>query len=65
MRRKNIILSRRIVLRHIKAVDDAGVYILTDFHPYLGEPVHVRLLKDIAISYDDVRHTVVLVSHEV
>jgi len=53
------------VLRHIKAVDIPGIYILTDFHPYLGDPVHVRLLKDIAISYDDVRHTVVLVSHEI
>ena len=53
------------VLRHIKAVSDPGVYILTDFHPYISDPVHVRLLKDIAINYDDTGHTVVLVSHEI
>lgn len=52
------------VLRHIKAVSEPGMYILSDFHPYMNEPVHVRLLKDIAIRYDDVGHHIVLVSHE-
>ena len=53
------------VLGHIKAVKSPGLYILTDFHPYLDEPVHVRLLKDIAIEYEQTAHTIVLVSHQI
>lgn len=52
------------VLRHIKSVTTPGVYILTDFHPYLKEPVHIRLLKDIAIEFDNLLHTIILVSHQ-
>ncbi len=43
----------------------AGVYVLIDFHPYLDEPVHVRLLKDVAQGYATSPRTVVLLSHEV
>ncbi|MBX9246595.1 AAA family ATPase [Actinotalea ferrariae] len=43
----------------------AGLYVLLDFHPYLRQPVTVRLLKDIAQAHDDVHRTVVLISHEV
>jgi hypothetical protein len=32
------------VLRHIRAVTKPGLYVLLDFHPYLAEPVNVRLL---------------------
>ena len=42
----------------------AGVYLLLDFHPYLDDPVHVRLLKDIAQDYGRSPRTVVLLSHE-
>lgn len=42
----------------------AGVYVLIDFHPYLDDPVHIRLLKDIAQEYPGTPRTVVLVSHE-
>ncbi len=52
------------VLGHIKASLHPGVYVLTDFHPYLEDPLHVRLLKDIAISYTDAPRTVILLSHE-
>ena len=41
----------------------AGLYVLLDFHPYLAEPVVVRLLKD--ICQGDVARTVVLISHEI
>ena len=51
------------VLRHIKSVTQPGLYILTDFHPYIDDPVHVRLLKDVAIAYEELGHTVVLLSH--
>jgi SpoVK/Ycf46/Vps4 family AAA+-type ATPase len=51
-------------LRHIRAVEKAGIYVLLDFHPYLQDPVHVRLLKDIALQAEAWRQTLVLVSHE-
>lgn len=52
------------LLNQIKSTPTGGIYVLLDFHPYLDDPVHVRLLKDIAVNHDDVPHTVVLVSHE-
>ena len=53
------------LLSQIKATTKGSVYVLLDFHPFLDDPVHVRLLKDIATNYSDVSHTVVLVSHAV
>jgi hypothetical protein len=50
-------------LRHIKATSQPGVYLLLDFHPYMQEPLIVRLLKEIAQAYVEVPHTLVLVSH--
>jgi hypothetical protein len=50
------------VLKHLKATPMAGIYVLLDFQPYLNEPVNVRLLKDIAQSYDRVARTIVLMS---
>ncbi len=41
----------------------AGVYVLIDFHPFLGDPVNVRLLKDIALGYASTPRTIVLLSH--
>jgi SpoVK/Ycf46/Vps4 family AAA+-type ATPase len=53
------------VLKHIRAVNKPGIYVLLDFHPFLGNPVHVRLLKDICIRYRDVPRQIVLLSHDV
>jgi hypothetical protein len=53
------------VLRHIRAVTKPGVYVLLDFHPYLADPVNIRLLKDICLAFGDVRRHVVLLSHRV
>lgn len=53
------------VLQLIKRNGAAAVYALCDFHPYLvNHPQHVRLLKDIALAYERLGHTVVLISHE-
>jgi ATP-dependent 26S proteasome regulatory subunit len=52
------------VLRHLRATPAAGIYVLVDFHPFLADPMHVRLLKDIAQGYAQVPRTVVLLSHE-
>lgn len=50
------------VLEHIKASTRAGIYILMDFHPYLEEPVHVRMMREIAQGYDRAQRTLVLIS---
>lgn len=51
------------VLRHVKASAKPGIYVFLDFHPYLDDPVNVRLLKDIAIGHDERRQTLVFISH--
>ncbi len=53
------------VLKHIRAVSKPGIYVLLDFHPFLEDPVHVRLLKDICIRARDVHRQIVLISHEI
>ena len=53
------------LLRHLKATPTAGIYVLLDFHPYLSDPMNVRMIKDIAQGYDKVPRTIVLMSHEV
>tara|TARA_R110002049_G_scaffold122999_3_gene278060 strand:- start:1970 stop:3460 length:1491 start_codon:yes stop_codon:yes gene_type:complete len=53
------------VLKHIRAVANPGVYILLDFHPFLDDPLHVRLLKDICIQHADVHRQIILLSHKI
>src|ERR1700742_2278883 len=53
------------LLKHLKATPMPGIYVLLDFHPYLSDPVNVRMLKDVAQGYDQVARTVVLMSYEV
>ncbi len=53
------------VLKHIRAVAKPGIYVLLDFHPFLDDPVHIRLIKDICIHYRDVPRQLVLISHQV
>jgi ATP-dependent 26S proteasome regulatory subunit len=52
------------VLKHIRAVTKPGIYVLLDFHPFLSDPVNVRLLKDICLRYPSVPRQLVLISHE-
>jgi len=52
------------VLRHIRSVDQAGIYVLLDYHPFLEDPVRVRLLKDIALHAAERKQTLILLSHE-
>jgi hypothetical protein len=51
------------VLRHIRAVAKPGVYALLDFHPFLGEPIHIRLLKDIALAANNAKVALLLIGH--
>lgn len=50
------------MLTQIKAAIKGGVYVLLDFHPFLDESVHVRLMKDISTNNQEVERTVALVS---
>ena len=51
-------------LKHIRAVKKPGIYVLLDFHPFLDDPVHVRLLKDICLNYKNIARQIILISHE-
>ncbi len=53
------------VLKHIRAVSKPGIYALLDFHPFLDDPVHVRLIKDICIQYRQSPRQLVFISHKV
>lgn len=53
------------VLKHIRAVSKPGIYVLLDFHPFLEDPVHVRLIKDVCIRYREIPRQIVLISHTV
>jgi hypothetical protein len=52
------------ILRHIRATRRPGIYALLDFHPFINDPVNVRLLKDIAVAASRSDVTVLLISHE-
>lgn len=52
------------VLRSIRAGNNTAIYVLLDFHPFLGDPVNVRMLKDICQDYARCARTLVLLSHE-
>ncbi len=52
------------VLKSVRATDKAGIYVLLDFHPFLNDPIHVRLLKDICQGHEKTPRTLVLISHE-
>lgn len=52
------------ILKHIRSVGGPGIYALLDFHPYVADPVHVRLLKDIAIAAERSQLTLFLISHQ-
>ncbi len=52
------------ILKHIKAQTSEGIYILNDYHPYLDDPIKIRLIKEIAQSHTQCKRTLVLVSHE-
>ena len=49
------------LLNYIKSTARYSLFVLLDFHPYLQDPVHVRQLKDIALTYSTHWSTVVLV----
>jgi len=53
------------VLRHIRAVTKPGRYVLLDFHPYLQDPVNIRLMKDVCMRFGETARQLILISHKV
>ncbi|MGE5154056.1 MAG: AAA family ATPase [Bdellovibrio bacteriovorus] len=51
------------LLRYLRSGSGRGLYLLLDFHPFLGDPLNLRLLKEIAQGYGELPRTLVLVSH--
>ncbi|MCB9550630.1 MAG: AAA family ATPase [Myxococcales bacterium] len=50
-------------LRDIRGRAPGGVWLMLDLHPFLDDPLVVRLIKEIALDHDEGGHTLVLVSH--
>jgi SpoVK/Ycf46/Vps4 family AAA+-type ATPase len=51
------------LLRYLRSGGGRGLYLLLDFHPFLGDPLNLRLIKEIAQGYGELPRTLVLVSH--
>jgi hypothetical protein len=49
------------ILGYIKTESKYSLFLLLDYHPYLEDSVHVRRLKDIALTYEKHYSTVLLV----
>ncbi|MFT4564615.1 MAG: hypothetical protein ACI9BW_004384, partial [Gammaproteobacteria bacterium] len=52
-------------LRVVRDAKQAGIILLLDFHPFLGEPVIARLIKEIAQDHDARRQKLVFISHDI
>lgn len=52
------------ILGQIKSTPQGGIYALCDFHPFvIDDPKNIRLLKEIALEYESLKHTIILISH--
>lgn len=59
------ILKSQEVLTHIRTNATNSLFVLLDFHPYLEDAVHIRHLKDIALTYRKHYSTVIIVGHAI
>ena len=54
-----------VALEEVRRSSHSGIYIFCDLHPFLEEaPKNIRLLKEIALHYEELHQTVILISHE-
>jgi SpoVK/Ycf46/Vps4 family AAA+-type ATPase len=51
------------VLKHIRSLTKPGYFLLLDFHPYMEDPLHVRLIKEIAHAHEQIPRTLIFLSH--
>jgi hypothetical protein len=59
------IMKSQEVLTHIRTNATNSLFVLLDFHPYLEDAVHIRHLKDIALTYRKHYSTVIIVGHAI
>lgn len=61
----HIVATQELVgcLRHIDATRQNGVYVMLDAHPFLEDPVTLRLIREIALGYEKTARTIVFVSN--
>jgi len=59
---KSVMKSQEL-LNYIRTEGQNCLFVLLDFHPYLQDAVHMRQLKDIALTYSKHYSTVVLVGY--
>ena len=57
------VLKSQELLNYIRTEGQNCLFVLLDFHPYLQDAVHMRQLKDIALTYPKHYSTVVLVGY--
>ena len=54
------------LVERLERIHTSGIYVLLDFHPFLNDnPKIMRRLKEIALRYHYLKHTIILVSHHV
>ena len=52
------------VLKEIRSYKSPSIFVLCDFHPYLeNSPQNVRMIKEIALGYKYLGHTLIFLSH--
>ncbi|HET9403804.1 MAG TPA: AAA family ATPase, partial [Burkholderiales bacterium] len=52
-------------LKHLYATSQNGIYVLLDVHPYLQDPVNLRLIKNAAQDFGKTARTIVMVGHKI
>ena len=52
------------ILNHIWDTKNPGIYILLDFHHFLNDPAHIRLIKEIAHNKETYKQTLIFLSHK-
>jgi AAA+ superfamily predicted ATPase len=50
-------------LKQVATAGGAGITAWLDLHPFLSNPVHVRLLKELAANYEKLGRTSVIIGH--
>jgi SpoVK/Ycf46/Vps4 family AAA+-type ATPase len=61
----NVAPDASTTLRHIREAQARGVYVLFDFHPYVGYATNQRMLREIMQRRDCAAHTLVMVAPKV
>lgn len=50
-------------LKYIKASASPGYFMMLDFHPFMNDPIHIRLIKEIALNFDNINKYLVFISY--